>query len=115
MDLIEGLSIEEALDKYDLSFKDAVNVLTKSRSKKKKTPKTYFAGRYIQKSGNYYYLRKTVNGTTKLFGSYNSLEDAEKVRDYCIKHGWYRTRIDAICKKLGVERVKSKNTRVRYS
>ena len=116
-DLQNGMSIAEALQKNDVSFKEATERLchSKPRRKKKKKKQQLRAAKYIQKRDGKYYVRKTVEGRTVMFGTYRTLEDAIKVRDYCIEHGWYQKRIDAICEKLGVERVKHHRNTVRYS
>lgn len=62
--------------------------------------------KYIRERDGHFYLMGTEDGVHKLFGAYNSYEDARKVRDYCKTHGWVRKSIDEYCRVLGVERVK---------
>ena len=42
------------------------------------------------------------------------LEDAVKVRDHCMRHGWKQTKIDEYCKELGVVRCTDHRSTVRY-
>ena len=60
--------------------------------------------KYICKARGHFHIRKQYNGKQRHYGSYESLEDAIKVRDYCIKHGWKQHSIDEYCSVLGVER-----------
>ena len=118
-DLRDGMSIEDACTKYGVSFKYVVANMPrpfKPRGKRKpKRAKTYTGEKYIQHRDGHYSLRKNIKGRMMFFGTYSSLEDAMKVRDYCIVHGWKQRSIDKYCERLGVERVKAPNCRVRYS
>ena len=115
-DLRKGLSLEEALKKYGISFKRAMELMPRHHHKsKKKHIKWISQAKYIQKRDGRYYLRKTINQKTVQFGTYNTLEDAIKVRDYCVKFGWKQRSIDEYCNILGVERVKSPQSKQRYS
>ena len=44
--------------------------------------------RYIYSIGNSFQLKKSVNGKSKLFGSFKTLEEAIKARDKLIKNKW---------------------------
>lgn len=44
--------------------------------------------KYICNLNGKFGITKTINGKKYYFGSYNSLEEALKVREYFIKHGW---------------------------
>lgn len=101
-DLKNGLSIEEALKKYNISFRDAVSSMP--RQSKRDPIKSLSAGRYIQKRRHIYHLRKTVNGESRYYGAYNSFKDAKTIRDYLIETNWECTDLDEICKKFGIER-----------
>ena len=108
-DLREGMSIEAALKKHNLTFKEAWELCPKPcyfHEKKRKSKKNDVrgVGKYIQKRGNTYYIRKHVNHTTKGFGAYNSLKDAETVRDYLVKNGWNEVKVREVCKKYGIKR-----------
>ncbi len=42
------------------------------------------------KSKNYYYISKRIKGKYKVFGRYNSIEEAVKERDRLIENGWVK-------------------------
>ena len=44
--------------------------------------------RYIYSSGKSFQLKKSVNGKTKHFGTFKTLEEAIKARDELIKNNW---------------------------
>ena len=44
--------------------------------------------RYIYSVGKSFHLRKSVNGKTKYFGTFKTLEEAIKARDELIKNNW---------------------------
>lgn len=115
-DLKTGMSLEECLLKHNTTLKTVFNSQLPSagRKKRKKPRKTSHADKYIQKRDGKFYVKKYINGTTKLFGTYRSLEDARLVRDYLLEHGWKQKSVDGICEKLGVERVKHQRNTVRY-
>ena len=121
-DLKNGMSITDALQKHDLTLEQAFQRLHHSlagrpvvKKKPKKSSKT--GEKYISSRQNTFYIRKIVYGKYTTFGTYSSLEDAIKVRDYCIAHGWKQDHIDEYCQRLGVIRCwdKRKKERVRYS
>ena len=60
--------------------------------------------KYIAGFNGKYLIRKQYKGKNRLFGVYTTLEDAIKVRDHCIMHGWKQHSIDRYCEELGVER-----------
>ena len=118
-DLQQGMSISETCTKYGLTFKylcdNMARPLTRKpeRKRKKKEP-ALTVSLYIQKKSDYYYLHKQVDGKYRTFGVYNSLEDAERMRDYCMEHGWKQRSIDEYCRILGITRRTHKNNKVRY-
>ena len=110
-DLQNGMTLETALKKYNLTFKEAVEFTHKPRTrppKKKKRKKERAVYKKIdknisQKNGSFH-LRKQINGKSYWGGSYGSLEDAQKVRDFLNENGWNFIRINEACKKYGIER-----------
>ena len=132
-DLQCGMSIDEACRKHKISFKYACDNLPRAYGKRKRN---YPANRkpaqkprrpvqkekYIMERNGHYYLRKYMKTSKKkrgkgvAFGTYKSMEDAVKVRDYCIEHGWKQHSIDEYCRILGVERCKNNRSksRLRY-
>lgn len=113
MDLQNGMKLEDALIKHELDLPTAFELVDKPltvkkqpyRRSKNKTANSY-AGLYIQKHGNKFYVRKQIRGKTRMFGSYSSLEDAIAVRDKMIEIGWERKSVDRVCDELGIERNK---------
>ena len=95
--LQNGKTIQEVCKEYHLTFKELCQLFL--QGKYKRTTNEHTTGKlYITSDGKRYILRKDGNH----FGSYNSLDDAVKVRDYMIMNGWYRKRLDGIRKELGV-------------
>ena len=111
-ELQSGTSLEDCLIKYNTNLKELFSGgCNKGIKSKRKFDKKR---QYIQERYGKFYLRKSVKGKTKQFGTYNSLEDAVLVRDELMKHGWIQSNVDGICETLGVSRVNSKS-KVRYS
>jgi hypothetical protein len=102
---LKKMTLEEALIKHNISFKEAVNSmpmnLTKKSVKHKKRWKNN--GRYIQERDGKFYLRKWIEDKTLLFGTYKSLDDAKKVREMCQERGWLQDNIKEYCEELGIE------------
>ena len=122
IDLQNGMSINEACRKHNVSFKyacDNIGKLHKRPVKPRNSSSTY-AGEYIQERNGKYFVRKYVpsckrkKSSTVMFGTYNSLEDAIKIREHCKKHGWKKRSIDKYCEELGIERVISSKSKARY-
>jgi len=112
-DLQKGMSIEEALQKHNLTFKEAFTELDKykmgrpHKNKKQKLKKGAYATgeRYIRRTlQGHYYLRKQVRGKMRTFGTYHTLEDAVRMREHCKKYGWKELSIDRYCEELGISR-----------
>jgi len=114
-DLKRGMSIEDACRKHQISFKYAFENMPNTVPRKSprcitrlgRKPKPNSATcpeKYIWCRDGRYTVRKTVNKKTRMFGTYNSLEDAVAIRDYCEKHGWKQRCVDRYCLILGIER-----------
>lgn len=102
-DLQTHQSIDEVLIKHNISFKQCMQLLDKFAPGKHQKRKQKGTGeKYISKIENKFYIRKKKNRRTKSFGGYSSLEDAVKVRDYLVKTGWNKNRLNSICEELGV-------------
>ena len=126
-DLKNGETIENTCTKYGISFGEMVElfhgynkkVINSKNSKGK--PKTYnrvtpSSEPFIYIRGGTYAVRKSIKGKTKIFGTYDSMEDAVKVREALKVDGWHQTHVDRICEELGVARRKGhQNEKVRYS
>ena len=104
-DLRNGSSLHEALCKHNLSLKEAMDGMDKPLTRTHRKKRRYeMMGKFIYRMGPYYVIQKSVKGTSVNFGTYNSLSDAQMVRDYFLEHGWYKTKLDTVCELLGVER-----------
>ena len=116
-DLHNGLTLDEALQKHKVSLDQAFKILRRKDIRKvQKNANRSCPETYILKRNDVYTIRKSIKGKTKIFGAYNSLEDALLVRDTLIKEGWKQRSVDDICKRLGVERRGGHvNCKVRYS
>ena len=115
-DLREGMSLEQALKTHNLTFQQALERCPKptnfdKRKPTKKHKKTIRrAGKYIQQRGKRFYLRKNVKGKMLGFGSYETLNDAEKVRDFLMDNGWNEIKVREACKKYRINvRMKTRN------
>jgi hypothetical protein len=104
-DLRNGAGLWDCLNKYNLTLKQAFDRMHKpiTKSMRGAKPKN-INSKYIYRIGGYYVLQKSINGCTGNFGTYNTLNDAEKVRDYFIEYGWNHKKIDKVCSIVGVER-----------
>lgn len=131
-DLRNGMTLEKACSKHkislDYAFKHMPKTITKPRKitkklgRPRKITKKLGRPRKFERTNNIpyqpvneknitnrygkYFLRKRINNKERVYGTYNTLEDAIKIRDYCNEHGWYVTRIDEYCEILGIERCK---------
>lgn len=110
-DLRNGMTLEKALDKHNLTFKDAVEMCPRPmckqniKRKPKKNRATYKkVETYISIKKNSYHVRKHANGKNYWGGAYNTLEEAKLVRDYLEEHGWNLIKVNEACKKYNIER-----------
>ncbi|WP_296882219.1 hypothetical protein [uncultured Methanobrevibacter sp.] len=103
IDLRNGMGLDECLKKHNTNLK------TLLQSNYPSTPVKSEQRKYIEKKGDTFYIKKKFQSKTYYFGRYYSLEDAQKVRDKLIFIGWKQNQVDNICKKLGVNRIPSKN------
>ena len=99
----EGMTIDEALTKYNLTLQEAFTQLQFQQSRKKNKQSQFSPERNIIRQNNTYRIRKTINHHTKYYGRYNTLEDARQVRNELISLNW-NADIDEVCQKLGIQR-----------
>lgn len=102
-ELKDGLTISEACNKYCLSFKELVELV--SKEKKIIPRKRDKEKQYIYRKGRAFVIQKRVNGKYSYFGAYSSFEDARKVRDELVKFNWNMDYLPLICRQLGVEKL----------
>ena len=104
-DLRNGYGLHEALCKHNLSLKEAMDGMDKPLTRTHRKKRQYeLMGKFIYRMGPYYVIQKSMRNTTVNFGTYNTLSDAKRVRDYLVENGWYKSKLDEICELLGVER-----------
>ena len=105
--LRNGMGLWEALEEYNLTLKEAMDHMEKPVTKIKPRKVVFSTiGPYIYRMGKYYVIQKSIRNHTVSFGRYNNLDDAKKVRDYYLEHGWNRKTLNKVCEELGVERRK---------
>ena len=104
-DLRNGSSLHEALCKHNLTLKEAMDGMDKPLTRTHRKKRVYESlGNFIYRMGPYYKVQKTIRCNSINFGTYNSLSDAKRVRDYFLEHGWNKSKLDSVCELLGVER-----------
>lgn len=98
-DLKNGLTIKQVCTKYQLSFKELCENLNNTVPGRPVNPVT--GEMYITPCsiGDVVLSKNNVH-----YGQYSSIDDAVKVRDYFIFHGWSKRRLDEVCELLGVVR-----------
>lgn len=102
-DLRNGMGLEECLIKHETNLK---TLFSKEYPDEIRCDPKW---KYIEKRGSNYYIKKKIFKSTYYYGRYNTLEDAQLVRDELISIGWKQNKVDNICKKLGVKRIPGKN------
>lgn len=107
-DLRDGLTIAEACTKHNITFKYAVDNMERPYTKNRKPNYNCKGSRrvslYIYRLGTGFTIYKSLNCKSHNFGTYRTLEDAMKVRDYFLENGWNVKEVDNVCEKLGVIR-----------
>lgn len=103
-DLRNGMTLEDALCKYHLTLKEAFESIP-GTIRKGPDNQSHSGEIYIIKRRNSFYIQKSMNGRHVHFGSYRYLQEAVKVRDYFMEHGWDKSKVDEVCELLSVERL----------
>ena len=95
--LQDGCSIDEVCREYNLTFKGLVTLMHgyERRPEGVRTGEMYI----MYRRERFIIHRHNVH-----YGSYLTLEDALKVRNYMIYNGWYKDKLDEVCGIVGVER-----------
>lgn len=102
-DLRNGMGLEECLIKHNTNLKSLFeSTYSLERTHVEET-------KYIEYKGKTFYVKRKIKSKTYYYGGYSSLEDAQKVRDKLELVGWRQDKVDAICKRLGITRVPSRN------
>lgn len=110
-DLRNGMTLEDALIKHELTLKEAIDCIHKPVIHPSKKRKPYAkrniycqVEKNISKRGDAYHLRKAIDGKMKWGGSYDTLEEARLVKDFLNKNGWNLIKVNEACKKYGIIR-----------
>lgn len=97
--LRNGDTIDKVCYDYDLTFPELLKRMSSYGSGKKDSVR-YTGERYIMKHYGHYVVRKNH----KYFGSYRTLSDAIKIRDWFMVNRWDRRWVDRACRECRVVR-----------
>ncbi|MBQ2654041.1 MAG: hypothetical protein IJF83_10835 [Methanobrevibacter sp.] len=111
-DLKDGMKLETTLKKHGFSLKDAVEMCLKTYVHRKPTQKPSTRKNVYKKvDTNIVYVRskashvrKNQDGKYHWGGAYDTLEEAQKMRDFLNKEGWNPVKLIEGCKKFGITR-----------
>lgn len=110
-DLQDGMSITDGLTKYKVSLEDAFKALqytdNRPMTSTSKTDEFYIR----QNMQGHYFILKWINGKQTNFGTYTTLKDAVKIRDWFVENGWIKDDVDQACQECGVTRRTPQNRR----
>ena len=98
--LKNGETIEKVCQEYNLSFSELVNLMKTKANEEGYKPTPSTGHLYVSERYGKFFIRKG----TVYYGTYYSLEDALKVRDYFMFSRWDKRNIDKVCRELGVRR-----------
>ena len=108
-DLRNGMSLDSALKKHNLTLKDVFKTEKKDYSmvisKKKGSVKK-------QPLSEHYGVSKMINGKHITYGTYSTKEEAELVRDELIKVEWDMDQLPMILKQLNIRRVRQTDRKI---
>lgn len=105
-DLQNGMSIEDGLQKHNLTLKDAFLALQFKDNRPVISPSKTNEFYIQQNIRGHYFVYKYVEGKQTHFGTYTTLPEAVKIRNWFIENGWNKDKIDHACKECGVKRRK---------
>lgn len=98
--LQDGVSIDEVCRKHSLTFKQLLDILrfydNPVRTRNHRKGWTYIS----QTSQGSFIITKDSTH----YGTFNTLRDAQKVRDYFREYGWCKDDLDKACESVGVTR-----------
>ena len=118
-DLLSGMSIAEVCTKYNTTLQDLFTTFhgyQRRHTNRKNASIRKSPEHHIFIRNDTYAVRKSIKGKQRMFGTYNSLEDAIMVRDTLEAEGWKQKSVDSICERLNIQRRKGHmNCRIRYS
>ena len=107
--------LNEILQKHQTNLKKVMSTKNKKvhEEKSKKKTKTNIVN--ITYTRGVYMIKKYINSKNVYYGSYDTLEDANRVKQELIKNNWDKTCLDKICKELGVRRRSKENVVLKYT
>ena len=111
-EMAQGQTIADTCRKHNINFKTLCDtckgyIRTKNKTGRQKS--------YILQKGERYAIRKTIKGKIRMFGTYNSYDDAIRMVEALQEDGWHQTHVDQLCDELGIQRRKGFiNEKVRY-
>ena len=95
---LRTLTLEEALTKHNLNLKDAFNILhCNNYQLNRRVNRNSHKHIIVNKDKTKFTIQKCVNGKNIHFGTYNSLKDAQTIRNHCIKYGWIQDNVNQYC------------------
>ena len=101
--MLNGETIEEVCQEYQITFPELLRKMSKLGNEKRYNKNSTFRTGHIyigKSSSGKYVVRKSKT----YYGSFNSLDDAVKVRDWFIRNGWNKRWINRACRLTGVKR-----------
>ena len=101
--LLNGETIEEVCQEYQITFPELLRKMSKLGNEKRYNKDSAFRTGHIyigKSSSGKYVVRKSKT----YYGSFKSLDDAVKVRDWFIRNGWNKRWINRACRLTGVKR-----------
>ena len=101
--MLNGETIKEVCQEYQITFPELISKMSKLGNEKRYNSKSHYRTGHIyiakSKSGRY-----IVRKEKTYYGSFKSLDDAKKVRDWFMCNGWNKRWINRACRICGVER-----------
>ena len=99
--LKSGKTINDICTEYQITFGDLVHLMKNGYTQTVHDRHRQTRGRlYIEERDGKFHLRKA--GVH--YGTYRTLKDAQKVRDFFMFDRWDKRKIDTVCRLVGVER-----------
>ena len=83
-DLRNGMSLEKALQKHNLTLEEAFIRCTNGAT----TSNNEYHHIYLNKQDSKFAIRKSILGKEQHFGVFDTLEEAVKYRDKLMANGW---------------------------
>ena len=96
--LRNGKTIDEVCTEHQLTFKQLIKIM-KTYDNPLRTSGKGMAYLYRMPNGHYTITKKSTH-----YGTYKTLRDAQKIRDWMVRHGWSKKQLDLACDWCGVER-----------